>query len=101
MALPDGLPDAMVPAARRFQLPDRLQADAPLLAQPWSDAWDAVHPDEVEDVPVLARADAQCVEKSVAPALVGRARAAVRYLPPTLPAQAVGPCKPDAVQFAA
>jgi hypothetical protein len=101
MELPDGLPDAMVPVARRFQLPDLRQADALLLAQPSSDAWAAVHPDEVEDVPVLARADAPCVEKLVVPGPDGRARAAVRCLPPTHPAQAVGPCKPDAVQFAA
>jgi hypothetical protein len=100
MELPDGHPDAMVPAARRFRLPDRLRADALRRAQPSSDAWADVHPDEVEDVPVPVRTDARCAEKLAVLARGDPVRAAALYWPPT-PREAVGPCKPDAARSAA
>jgi hypothetical protein len=99
MALPDALPDATVPAVRRFPLPDLHRADALPPAQPALDASAAVHPDEAEDVAHPAPAVARCAEKSVVPALVVPAQAA--ELRPAQAAEAKAPYRPGVAPSAA
>jgi hypothetical protein len=101
MELPDELPDAMVPGARRFQLLGQRPADALPRVQPWSDAWGDVLPDEAEDGTAPERGDGRYAEKLVVPAPDVRARGVALYLPKALPQEAVAPCKPDADRSAA
>ena len=100
MELLDGRPDAMAPAVHRFRRLDRRRADALRRAQPASDAWDAVRPDEAEDGTVPVRPDARCAEKLAVLARGDPVRAAALYWPPT-PREAVAPCKRDAARFGA
>jgi hypothetical protein len=66
------------------------------LAQPASDASDAVHPDEVVDVLLPALADAPSAERSAVPELAFPAQHAT-----ALPAEALALCTPDADRSAA
>ena len=101
MGLRDELPDAMVPAARRFLLPDLRPADALRQVLPASDAWGDVLPDEAEDGTAPVRGDARSVEKLVGPAPGVRAQDAALYLQKPLPQEAEALCRRDAARFAA
>ncbi len=103
MELRDGRLDAMVPAARRFPLPDRLQADATLQGLRGLDAWAAVRPDEAVDGPVPAPADEPYAEKLVVPEPVAPASAEELHLArmQPIPPEAKALCKPGAAQSAA
>ena len=98
MELRDVLPGAMVPAAHRFPLLDRLPGDGiPQALRGW-DAWAAVRPDEAVDAPVLAPADERYAEKLVALEPVDRASAEEprrAWMRPILPG-AKALCKLDA-----
>ncbi len=83
MELPDALPDARVPAARRSPLLDPPPADAIQQAQPAWDASAAAHPDAAADAPIPALADAPCVEKLVVP-VQGVLAPSAEALPPML-----------------
>jgi hypothetical protein len=85
--LPDGFPDALVPAAPS-RLPDLRPTDAILPAQLASDASAAVHPDEAADAIVPALAAVPCAEKLAVPAPVVPAQDAEEHFQSVVPAEA-------------
>ena len=98
MELRDVLPGAMVPAAHRFPLLDRLPGDGiPQALRGW-DAWAAVRPDEAVDAPVPAPADEPHAEKLVVPEPVAQASAEElhRVWTQPIPPEAKALCKLDA-----
>lgn len=102
MELPDGLPDAQVPAGPS-PLPDLRRADAILLAPRALDASVDAHPDAVADAAcfLLALAAVMCVEKLAVPALVVQAQGAKAHSRQALPAEVTELYIQDAGQSAA
>jgi hypothetical protein len=88
MELPDGFPDALVPAVAA-PLPDPHPADELPQAPRVSDALDAVRRDEAADAAcfLLALAAVPHAEKLVAPAQAVREPTAEALPPQVLPAQ--------------
>jgi hypothetical protein len=98
--LPDGLPDAPVPAAPS-PLPDLRRADEIPQAPRASDASVDAHPDAVADEALPALAAVMCVEKLAVLVLVALAQVAKAHSRQALPAEVTGLYIQDAGRSAA